>query len=277
MNYKNEIEKFVIKGYNNINTQLITYNKHDFVLKNRKVNFITTPPKDFKYHRWAASLKSSQAFAYNVFSGVKNRNLLFEFPMEVFDRPAQIDVMFEDEESQTIELFEVKAFEIINLGVNKIVFEDKYFTKAQYIHIPFDIALKFIDFLNTVIKNFENQKIYGGGIKQLCSHLLGILNTMDKPNYMNKKFKLYSFCLDNSINDKLDNPFYDKFEQDIKNYKETLKTFKNLVDEFLKDIKIDSRVEYCGFLSASEYINKNEKLIGKENYDYVMKRYLYSD
>ena len=58
------------------------------------------------------------------------------------------------------------------------------------------------------------------------------------------------------------------------NDKETLITFKNLVDEFLQEIKIDDRVEYCGFISASEYINKNKNLLGEENYDYVLKRYI---
>ncbi|WP_298286842.1 hypothetical protein [uncultured Lutibacter sp.] len=265
MNYKEEIENFVVIGFKKNNIQLITDNKHNFVLKNETENFITKPPKDFKYHRWAGSLKSSQAFAYNVFSGINKPTLKFEFPMEAFDRAAQIDVMFEDLNSQTIELFEVKAFEINNLGVNKIMFEDKYFTKTEYKRS--DIAELFIDFLNTVIKNFENQKIYGSGIKQLCSHLLGIINTMDKPYYANKKFKLYSFCLDN--------PFSNKFEQNINNYKVTLSSFKDLVDKFLIDIKVNERVEYCGFLSASEYINKNVKLLGKENYDYVIKRYFF--
>ena len=265
MNYKEEIENFVVMGFKNNKIPLTTKAKYNSVLQNRAENFIIRPPKNFNYHRWAGSLKSSQAFAYNVFSGMNNPSLQFEFPMEAFDRAAQIDVMFEDLNSQTIELFEVKAFEINSLGVDKILFEEKYFTKTQYKRS--DIAEKFIEFLKIVIKYFENQKIYGGGIKQLCSHLLGIINTMDKPKYVGKKFKLYSFCLDN--------PFSNKFEQNINNYKETLSVFKNLVDEFLKDIKVNERIEYCGFLSASEYINKNEKLLGKENYDYVMKRYFF--
>ncbi|NEW82826.1 MAG: hypothetical protein GZ094_10740 [Mariniphaga sp.] len=267
MNNRDEIIKFVVKGFKNIKSQLITDDIHSFVLKNTKDNFISSAPKDFKYHRWAGSLKSSQAFAYNVFSGVNNPTLQFEFPMEVFDRDAQIDVMIENVEFKTIELFEVKAFEICNLGKNKIEFEQKYFTKNLYKRS--DIADQFIEFLNAVIKNFENQKIYGGGIKQLCSHLLGIINIMDKPDYENKNFKLYSFCFDN--------PLSDKVELDINNYKETLKIYKNLVDEFLKVIKVDVRVEYCGFLSANEYIIKNENLLGKENCNYVMKRYFYKN
>ena len=265
MNYNDEIVKFVIKGFKNNNSQLITDGIHSFVLKDKKDNFISCPPKDFKYHKWASSLKSSQAFAYNIFSGINNSTLQFEFPMEVFNRDAQIDVMIEDKEYNTIELFEVKAFEICNIGKNKIVFEDKYFTKDNY--KCSELAEQFIAFLQLVINNFKNQKTYGGGIKQLCSHLLGIINTMDKPDYKNKKFKLYSFCLDN--------PFSNRFNQDLKNYKDTLSTFKNLVDKFLKEIKIDTRVDYFGFLSANEYINKNEKVLGKNNYDYVMKRYFF--
>ena len=264
MNFKEEIENFVIIGFNNNKFPLITDNKHNFVLKNKSENFITKPPKNFKYHRWAGSLKSSQAFAYNVFSGINNPTLQFEFPMEVFDRDAQIDVMFEIINSQTIELFEVKAFEINSIGKNKIIFEEKYFTKNLYKRT--DIAEKFIDFLKSVIKTFENKNIYGGGIKQLCSHLLSVLNTMDNQNFEKKKFKLYSFCLDNT--------FSNKFEQNVNNYKENLIIFKELVDEFLKEIKVNDRIEYCGFLSASEYIKNNEKSLGIENFEYVMNRYL---
>lgn len=265
MNYKKEIENFVIIGFKNNNISLITNNKHSFVLQNTSENFITIPQRKFKYHRWAGSLKSSQAFAHNVFSGINNTSVQFEFPMEVFNRDAQIDVMFENLSSKTIELFEVKAFEINNIGKNKIVFEDKYFDKIQYKRT--DIAEQFINFLNAVIKKFENQKIYGSGIKQLCSHLLGILNIMDKPNFVDKKFKLYSFCLDN--------PFSCKFEQNVNNFKENLVIFKTLVDEFLKELTLTERVEYCGFLSASEFINKNKKSLGKTNYNYVNQRYLY--
>jgi hypothetical protein len=265
MNYKEEIENFVIKGFKNNNIPLITDNKHNFVLENRTKNFITPPPKGFKYHRWAGSLKSSQAFAYNVFSGVNSKCLEFEFQMMVFDRDAQIDVILNNEAINIIELFEVKAFEIIKLGKNKIEFEEKYFDKKQYRRPA--ISDPFIMFLKMVIKSFDDQRIYGGGVKQLCSHLLGIINIMDEPKYVKKKFKLYSFCFDN--------PFSTRFEQDLTNYKETIAKFKTIVDEFLKDIKFNERIEYCGFLSASEYINKKKEFLGKENYDYTMKRYLY--
>ena len=120
MSYNREIEKFVIQGYKNNLLNLITNDKHTFVLKDRRENFISLPPKDFKYHIFSGSLKSSQAFAYNVFSGVNELNLQFEFPMLVFDRDAQIDVMLENAQTQNVDLYEVKAFEINNIGMNKI-------------------------------------------------------------------------------------------------------------------------------------------------------------
>ena len=262
MSNKNEIEKFVINGYKNNNLNLVT-RKHDFVLNNKIDNFITTPKNDFKYHIWASSLKSSQAFAYNIFSGIKNPTLQFEFSMEAFDRAAQIDVKLENLSSNTIELFEVKAFEICNLGINKIQFDNKYFNIEEYKR-P-DIADQFIRFLQAVIRNFENQKIYGSGIKQLCSHLLGIINIIEKPYYKNKVFKLYSFCLDTE--------FSSKFKDNLDNYKNAIESFKVLVEEFLKEIKLDTKIEYCGYLSATDYINKNREMLGEDNYNYVIKRY----
>ncbi|NCO62434.1 MAG: hypothetical protein COW66_13225 [Flavobacteriaceae bacterium CG18_big_fil_WC_8_21_14_2_50_34_36] len=267
MNNNDTIIKFVIDGYENFKKTDILHDGRKFVLKNKTDNFISLPPKGFQYHRWAQSLKSSQAFAYNVFSGVKNVKIQFEFPLEVFDRDAQIDVMLQDLNSKNIKLYEVKAFEICNLGRNKIKFKDKYFDLTKYKRD--DIAKKFIDFLSSVINHFENKKIYGGGVKQLCSHLLGILNIMDEPEYLNKKFLLYSFCFDYTISD--------TFEKHIKNYQDVLFDFKQLVDEFLRSIKVEERIEYCGFLSAKDFLTKNQELLGKENYDYVMKRYFFKN
>lgn len=270
MNYKKEIEEFVIKGFKKVNpVQYVTDYKNKFLLEKRENNFISIPYKGFDYHRWSGSLKSSQAFAYNIFSGVKNKKE-FEFCMKVFDRPAQIDVMIENSESNTIELFEVKMFEIINLSSKKIEFKQSYDNIDEYNYCDRKFAEKFLAFLKKVIKHFEQkkQRIYTSGIKQLCSHLLGILNTINEPNYIDNKFKLYSFCFDN--------PFANKFNEDIENYKKTLVEFKILVDEFLKDIGLDSRIEYYGFLSATEYIKKNKQFLGKENYEYVMNRYFYN-
>jgi hypothetical protein len=119
MNFKNEIENFVINGFTKSGRPLITDNQHRFVLGDRKDNFFNTPAVGFPYHRWAASLKSSQAFAHNVFSGIKGEKDLFEFHMRVFDRDAQVDIKLENKESKTIELFEVKAFEIAILELTQ--------------------------------------------------------------------------------------------------------------------------------------------------------------
>lgn len=261
MNYKEEIEKYVIDGFVRINPNPTCYKS--YILKNRKDNFVTEPQNGFEYHRWANSLKSSQAFAYNIFSGVVNSGLVFEFHMPVFDKDAQIDVKIERQ--QTIDLFEVKAFEFVKM--ENIEFKEKYFKKSEYKRL--EIADLYIKFLKTVIKFFEQeeQKIYGGGIKQLCSHLLGIINVMNEPRYENKNFKLYSLCFDN--------PFTPKFERDIISYKNTLSKFKKLVDNFLIELNVASRIEYFGFLSAREYINKNKEFLGKRNYDYVLKRYFH--
>jgi len=45
----------------------------------------------------------------------------------------------------------------------------------------------------------------------------------------------------------------------------------------LDDIKVDSRVEYCGFLPASKYIKENVELLGENNIDYIQKRYYFKN
>jgi GR25 family glycosyltransferase involved in LPS biosynthesis len=186
--------------------------------------------------------------------------------MQVFDKPAQMDVMFENTSSNIIELFEVKAFEINYIQKNKIIFKEKYLNKSYYIINP-EIAEPFINFIQKVIRTFHDKPIYGSGIKQLCSHLLGILNVMNYPENNSKKFKLYSLCLDH--------PFHKKFENNLINYKETLAVFKAEVDEFLKQQNLDQRIEFYGYLPASEYIKQNEELLGKDNFNYIMKRYFF--
>ncbi|WP_445908260.1 hypothetical protein [Yeosuana sp.] len=265
MSYNKEIENYVIKGYKNVHPFLKTNGTHNFVLEVANDNFITTP-LDLNFHRWSSSLKSSQAFAYNIFSGINNPTLKFEFEMQVFNRAAQMDVMFEDTSTSTIELFEVKALEINYIQKNKIIFKDKYLTKAEYIINP-TIAEPFINFIQKIIRTFHDKPIYGSGIKQLCSHLLGILNVMNYPENNSKKFKLYSLCLDQ--------PFHQKFENNLLNYKETLAVFKAEVDEFLKQQNLDQRIEFFGYLPSSEYIKQNKTLLGDDNFNYITKRYFF--
>jgi len=262
MRKDDSIKDFVIKGFNKVSDSILTDGVHEHVLKYRLDNFITNP-ENLKLHRWAASLKSSQAFAYNIFSG--SDNVEFECRYPVFDRDSQIDVKIKDISNQVVHLFEVKMFEITTK--EKIQFEDKYDNPDLYKYISKEKTNAYIRFINETKSMFESQKIYGGGIKQLCSHLLGIINNL-KDNE-NIRYKLYSFCYDN--------PICEEFKNDIQNYKEAACSFKSRVDKFLKDINVDSRVEYIGFVSAEEYIDKNKEIIGKENYDYVKKRYFFEN
>jgi hypothetical protein len=58
-------------------------------------------------------------------------------------------------------------------------------------------------------------------------------------------------------------------------YKADLHCFRGIANDFLKyDSKTKNRVEYCGYIGASEILNP--KIIGKENYDYVIKRYYFN-
>ena len=251
---------FAIEGFKRIGEILQNDDIHPHVLKNKYDNFIgkfKKHPPDFKLHRWAGSVTSSQAFAYNIFSGIKG--VQFEYPMKAHNRDAQMDVMLED--NDTVHLYEVKFTEFTKS--QKILFEDKYYNENNY-KFDNDTTRKYIDFIKKV-EFFNEQIIHAYGIKQLCSHLLGILNSMEL--FDKKKVKLYSLCFDY--------PISPEFTCFVENYKDALEQFKNqYVDSFLQKINLNNMVEYCGFLSATDYIEKNEELIGKENYNYVKKRYL---
>lgn len=270
MTYSDKIICFSIKGFEQTGKILKTDGIHKHVLDNKIENFFGPKPS-FKFHRWAGSLKSSQAFAYNIFSG--NNNAKFEYDMWALDNDplhkACIDVVIEYP-NDLVNLFEVKMFEFTeSKGTNEIFHTtelQKYFVIENY-RWNKQIAQPFISFIQDVKNNFNNQHIYGGGIKQLCCHLLGIINEMTIMNgkLVDKNVELYSLCFDN--------PFIPKFEEDIYNYKETLTKFKSIVDNFLFKIHFDTKVKYLGFTPASDYIKMNEKILGIKNYEYVMKRY----
>ena len=273
MNYNDKIIDFTIKGFEQTKGGIVTNGIHKHVLNNKLDNFFGKLP-DFKFHRWAGSLKSSQAFAYNIFSGVNNA--IFEYDMRALDNnelhKACIDVAIENK-SGIVDMYEVKMFEIAgSVGKNQIFHkpeQQKYFCPDNY-RWNKKIVEPFISFIQNVRTDFNNQCIYGGGIKQLCCHLLGIINemTIETGRLADKKVELYSLCFDNQ--------FLHQFEKDIENYKKALEQFKHLANIFLQEINIDDRIKYYGFLSANEYIKRNEQLLGKENCDYVKKRYFYN-
>lgn len=268
MSYNDEIINHLITGFQRSGKTIITNGTHRHVLKNRYENFVGPQPK-IKFHRWAGSLKSSQAFAYNIFSGITNSQ--FEFGMWALDNDPQhkafIDVVIEDK-NKTVKMFEVKMFELVNSGGKNKIFHksEKYFDPSNY-YWNKQIAQRFIPFIQDVISHFKDKKIYGDGIKQLCCHLLGIINEMTISNgkLIGKKVELFSLCYDQY--------FTPKFENDVENYKNAIQEFKVLVDKFLIDIKMDSQIKFCGYLSANYYLRNNIEVIGMNNYDYVTNRY----
>lgn len=272
MAYKDELIEFTIGCFKRTGKQLVTNDIHSHVLKDRYENFFgPRPESDYKFHRWAGSLKSSQALAYNIFSGVNNR--FFEYDMWALDRnplhKACVDVAFEDKKN-TVHLFEVKMFEFANSDGKNTIFhkkaQEKYFDPNNY-KVHKENAGAFIPFIKNVQEYFAGQPVYGEGIKQLCCHLLGIVNEMTIPNgkLFNKTAELYSLCYDN--------PFSQRFAMDVENYKMALGQFGSLVDNYLEKINKASSIKYGGFLPVSEYISENAALLGVENCNYVLNRY----
>ena len=269
MNYQTSLINFSINGFKNITDKFELNGTHSHVLKNKLDNFFGPKP-DFKLHRWAGSLKSSQALAYNLFSGMKSRT--FEFDMWALDNDkihkAFVDVAIETD--NTVKLYEVKMFEIIHLGKNKIFHKlasQKYFNIDNY-YWSKEVAKTFIPFLQEVQLLFKDEKVYGEGIKQLCCHLLGIINemTIKDGKLYDKRVELFSLCFDFPIND--------KFKKDLLNYIKALSKFKILVDKYLKEIHMDSKIEFMGFLSLNEFLENNSELLGSANCKYISNRYL---
>jgi len=256
-----QIEKYVIDGIKNVKPDVEIKENHTFRLKKTTDNFITCPPALFDFHEYADSLKSSQAFAFNIFSGVKG--VQFEYHMKAHNPDAQIDVMIED--NSAVHLYEVKFTEFTKFP--KIEFKDKYFVEKNY-KLDNDVAKKYIAFIEDVREYFntKNEKIYGEGIKQLCSHLLGILNSIEN-SFKGKDVKLYSLCFDY--------PVSDEFNDCVIKYKKVLEQFKKKVDSFLKDVNLDNRMMYCGFVSAKNFIEDKKELLGAANTEYVKGRYFY--
>ena len=274
-----ESRKFAIKGFEqSVGTHELN-GTHGHVLKNKEdnffdySNFIKKHPA-LKFHYWAGSLTSSQAFAYNIFSGVTN--VRFEYDMWALSRDkwhkACVDVAIE-KENGVIDMYEVKMFEVVGVGKNKIFHERPEYLKIENYRCSTDeVAKHFKSFIECVNKRFEDRLIYGGGIKQLCCHLLGITNEMtnikcDKYQQLyNKKVRLYSLCFDHNFNSK-------QFTQSLESYRKVLSEFSPMVERYLENVKLQDQIEYCEYLGASEYIKKNKEFLGTNNFEYVNKRY----
>jgi hypothetical protein len=256
-----KITDFVIKGFCNV-SDTGKIKPGCYVLENRLANFLNTPNwKQSDFHRHAGSLKSSQAFAHNLFSGT---DAVFEYPLRTLkgsdNRPAQPDVMLRN--GNEVNFYEVKFLEVLTRS--EINFRAPYNTAENY-HTKH--AEQFVNFIKTVQKTMKC--CYGSGIKQLCCHLLGIINetelSIGKLRDC-KKVNLWSLCFDGRI----DANFTKKLDQ----FKIATESFMGMVHSLLKEIGLANRIEYKGFIGAKKFLHEDK--IGKQNLSYMLGRYYYN-
>lgn len=244
MGIEARIKDYVIRQFQLVNKDAIFDEKRNHVLFNKEDNFFNYDHNRLnrsRFHIWAGSLKSSQAFAWNFFYG--NPSAKFEYELKAIDTPAQIDVAIHKD--QVIDLFEVKMYEFIKNKPAK--FEDAYFIDNSYPYLCDKIRNKYMEFISEVVIKFGKEH-YGEGLKQLSCHLLGILNESNGKLKNYSKINLYSVCYD----------FYEDnaFIKKLNLYKQDLSTFKTMTDGFLESLGLSNKIEYHGFLSACELKNE---------------------
>ena len=240
--------------------------------RNQLDNFITEPPPGYNFHQYAYSLMSSQAFAYNLMSGIDGIKFEVKFKtLKPYENqpayPAQIDAMIVQD--NTVRLYEVKAFELYAQAMDAIFKGergDRYFEKECYFDPEF-ASEHFIPFLNAVKDKFCGRTIYASGVKQLCSHLLGIINCLDEERLLGKKVELYALCFDKMKG-------LGEFEGWLDGYKKDLECFGELANGLLEGYdKTRGKVKFCGYIGAWNFMNSTS--IGNANYDYMKNRYYY--
>lgn len=258
MNFEDRIKYFLIERYEqSFAKPFKRENAHYHVLEKTEDNFFKYDSNLLhrnQFHRWAGSVKSSQAMAYNLLRNFKN--VKFEYPLPALEEkaPAMLDAFVPDGH-RVNHLYEVKMTEF--LANNKISFSERYFDKGAYKDAENAFAEKYISFIKKVQKNFETTPIYGTGIKQLCCHLLGITKKVigsDPSN--NDTYMLYSLCFDGWE----DEVFINKLSA----YKNALTRFKTHADEFIQEIGLSHRVRYVGFVGTHAFIKENKDNIAKE-------------
>lgn len=244
MGMEERIKEYVIRQFQLVNKDAIFDEKRNHVLFNKEDNFFNYDHNRLnrcRFHIWAGSLKSSQAFAWNLFNG--NPSAKFEYELKAIDTPAQIDVVVKKD--KVIDLFEVKMYEFMKNKPAK--FKDAYFKDDSYAYLCNNIKKKYMEFISEVVIRF-GKKHYGEGLKQLSCHLLGILNECNGKLKDYSKINLYSVCYDFFE----DNSFIKKLNL----YKQDLSTFKTMIDSFLESLGLSYKIKYHGFLSASELKNE---------------------
>jgi len=318
------LNDFLIKGFERVGGKVNQLDVHALRFKKMNYNFLRMPP--FKIQTtaysgsgWGASptkdsLRSSEAFAHNIFSGV--RNVKFEYRMRLginfngiyyvyFGRPLKIvtevmgcsslpdttdtDVVIDDGNG-VVDIYEVKMFEYLFEMSSKLIFPelfevDKVFPTVSKRYILDRLELhsynstkevleSFKDFIEEVTEHFKGCRVYQKGIRQLCCQLLGITNEMKKLDtkiteydiLRGKKIRWYCLCFDYNFG-------CEEHIINLNKYREALEQMSPMIKKYLKNVNLHKQIKYCGYLGASEYIEKNKDFLGKKNYNYVKKRY----
>ena len=146
---KMNITDFLIKGFGNVSdTSKIKPGR--YVLESRLDNFLNNPTwRRTDFHQHAGSLRSSQAFAHNLFSGT---NAVFEQPLRTLkgsgNRPAKPDIMLKN--GNEVNFYEVKFLEI--LTSSDIKFRAPYYSAENYYTKR---AERFVHFIDTVQRTMK--------------------------------------------------------------------------------------------------------------------------
>jgi hypothetical protein len=309
--------KFLIKGFERVGGEADQLDGHRFLHTN--YNFFGLPPCPIQdpyssggHHPSTSrdTLGSSEAFARNIFSGVKNVKLEYAVPVDIrFMEDAEqepfpdigwspkyviTDVVIDDGNG-VIDIYEVKMFEFVSkiggmLFKPKVCYDDNLRKiKLKGYYSTEKVTECFRKFIQEVSEYSFVDEVYYEGISQLCYQLLGIINEMKKYDTMRenmrgkyiepidwekyntlygKKVRWHCLCFDHDFG-------WEAHINALNKYKKALKEMTPMVKKFLKNVNLDKKIEYCGYLGAKEYIEENKKLLGKKNYEYVKKRYFY--
>lgn len=231
-------------------------------------------PKDFKIgyeeatsgkgfeHRRITQLNSSSLLAFLCFWNI-NRNpitinkieynqVYFEIENKVFNNPSSVDLFLISSDNTTWLFLESKFTELLN-PTNYYWINKKYYQLYQEIVKNDKLSLVISELKNRhkkngdisiefKLSNIENQKKYFGGIKQMISHLIGVIqgfsnkDNLDKlkiPNFIILGSILYEFSEKDDINMNLLYQDYKKFYSNIfsnENTKEIIDIISNNKD-----------------------------------------------
>jgi len=280
-------------------------------LRVKKTNYNLCPPFKIQATAYESTtkdaLRSSEAFAHNIFSGVKN--VKFEHGLrlgriytdiigcgESFDTirtsdTTRTDVVLDDGNG-VVDIYEVKMFEYFFKMSNRPIFpgffkvpkefyaeSKKYKLDKLKLHNrnSTKVSESFKSFIEEVTEYFRYRKVYQEGIRQICCQLLGITNEMKKCDaeitkydiLHGKKIRWHCLCFDHNFG-------YEKHIISLNKWREALEQMSPMIKNYLKNVNLHRQIKYCGYLGASNFIEKNKDFLGKKNYNYVKKRYFFN-